>query len=106
MTEVKKTLIMSAIPITMAECYCPYCEAENSFIWNTTQDFMILQCSKCIKMFEVYKDPKKLPDQIEKEDIYGSVLKRFYELRKYDTYFEDDRAWVKAICKELDERLK
>ena len=55
MEELKRTVLISEIPITMAECYCPYCDKEKSFIWDTTQDFVVLQCPGCSKMYEVSK---------------------------------------------------
>ncbi len=34
---------------------------------------------------------------------YEKILKKFNELRTTDTYFDDDRAWIKAVCIEIDE---
>lgn len=41
------------------------------------------------------------------EDLYDKVTKRFHELKgpskfkSVNAYFEDDRAWMRALCEEI-----
>lgn len=53
MEELKQTIVISEMSYIVAECYCPHCDKEKSFIWDTTLPTLLVECPGCLKIYRV-----------------------------------------------------